>query len=382
MGRDIFITGASGFLGRNLLRAFAENGDDRFFLLARSAQAERLISKHLNGVDSSRLSIVRGDITEPGCGVLDSCRHALSQSVREVWHVAASTSFEEAKREEIAAVNIGGTGNVLALCREFRRLERFYHVGTAYICGVEQRSIPEGPFPRPRQFKNPYEETKYDGEALVRTSGQPFVIIRPSIMMGDSRTGDAGGDGRMLYGYLLALYRSALHRLGGSAQFARHYDLARSESDFLDVRARLPGRAEVTKNLVTLDDVVAVCRAVRNAGNHCGATYNVVNSVVLTGQRMTDAIQAELKLSGFKYDEALTPATLDRGNVVECAAWRYTKAYWPYMRHSEPVWETANVDRLGVPRVVMSEDLFASLMRRYVAEALIGKHVAPEVPTV
>jgi nucleoside-diphosphate-sugar epimerase len=378
MGKDIFITGASGFLGRNLLRAFADTSDDHFFLLVRSPQAERLIGHHLSGIEESRFSFVRGDITEPVCGVLDTHRHRLGQSVREVWHVAASTSFDATKGAEITAANIGGTRNVLTLCQDFRRLERFFHISTAYVCGTEQGSIPEGPFTRPRQFKNPYEETKYDGETMVRASGLPFVVIRPSIVVGDSRTGDAGGDSRMLYGYLLALYNAALHHFGGSDTFAERFCQGGDTHASLDVR--LPGDPDVTRNVVTADDVLSLCLGIRGCAGS-GQTFNVVNPRNIRGETITDCAQRALNINGFRLVPTLRRADLRRDHGVEKAAYRFTRPFWPYMRVPEPIWETANADTIRVPRVVMDEDLFAFLLRRYVEAEIIGKRNANAVHT-
>ena len=63
------------------------------------------------------------------------------------------------------------------------------HVSTAYVCGMREGEIVEGPVPAETQFTNRYEASKAAAEAVVAQSGVPFAIARPSIVLGDSETG-------------------------------------------------------------------------------------------------------------------------------------------------------------------------------------------------
>ena len=58
-----------------------------------------------------------------------------------------------------------------------------------YICGTNPGIMSEDVMPERNGFKNIYEETKYDAEKMVRESGLPFTIFRPSVLIGDSKTG-------------------------------------------------------------------------------------------------------------------------------------------------------------------------------------------------
>lgn len=123
-------------------------------------------------------------------------------SFDEVWHIAASTAFDESRRAEIEEANLIGTRNVLNFVKK-RDVGKFFYMSTAYIAGLEKGVIPEGRVSHNSGFKNPYEETKYVCDQRVQDSGLPFIVIRPSIIIGDSRTGNPMGEERMFYGYAL-----------------------------------------------------------------------------------------------------------------------------------------------------------------------------------
>lgn len=299
-------------------------------------------------------------------------RSHLVKEITEVWHIAASTSFDDAKREEIIVTNVGGTSNLLDVVGKFDKLSNLFYMSTAYVAGKKKGVIPEGRIePGMEGFKNPYEETKLQCENMVRDSGLPFTILRPSIIMGNSRDGDAKGENRMIYGYLLALYGGALHAFNNEREFKVHM----RSSQTRQFNARLFGGNDITKNIVTLDDVVNVCVAARAANpKGIGRTYNVVNPQNITVKNMNDGVENALRISGYKLDPTLTRETLGKGNYIERAAYRHTKPFWPYMSIPEPDWQQDNVQSLGVNRVLMSPDLFSFMMKSYVCKELLTEN--------
>jgi nucleoside-diphosphate-sugar epimerase len=378
MAQKVFITGATGFLGLRLLAELLRQTDCRFILLVRSPCAQAIVGKHFGPSDLSRLRFVRGDVTLPGLGLDADTRATLAATVSEVWHLAASTSFEESKRADTFRTNVEGTRHLLEVVASFRRLGIVYHVSTAYVCGKRLGRIPEGPFAVPEGFKNPYEESKHEAESLVRASGLPAAIIRPSILMGDSRTGDNGGDLRVYYGYTFALVRALMHAFGSATEYWNYWRDAHGNArqPARNVNARLVGHAETQKNILTVDDVVAVCLAIRTAGAAIGRTFNLVNPRNIALGDALKVIQRVLKVSGFSYDRYLSRTVLS-DDIVERAAFRYTRMYWPYGLNTEPHWETRNVDQLSVGRVLMSEQVFESLILSFVRDL-----AAPSVPII
>jgi nucleoside-diphosphate-sugar epimerase len=85
---------------------------------------------------------------------------------------------------------VDGTRNVLRLLQGARRLDRLHYVSTAYVSGRATGVYRETDLDLGQSFKNYYEETKFLAEVEVVKSGLPATIYRPSIVVGDSRTGE------------------------------------------------------------------------------------------------------------------------------------------------------------------------------------------------
>ncbi|HEX7299212.1 MAG TPA: SDR family oxidoreductase, partial [Solirubrobacteraceae bacterium] len=88
-------------------------------------------------------------------------------------------------------VNVDGTGNVLEFCLEAKDLQRHAYVSTAYVAGAHSGAFGEDDLDVGQRFRNPYERSKFEAERLLRERavGLPLQVLRPSIVVGDSRTG-------------------------------------------------------------------------------------------------------------------------------------------------------------------------------------------------
>jgi long-chain acyl-CoA synthetase len=200
----VLLTGATGFVGMELLRRFIERGDRRIHALVRAADdeaaAERLPAH-------ARLSVVAGDIEQPGLGLSEKNRERLARDVTTVVHCAASVSFD-LSLEESRRVNVDGTRHVVDFAQRCRRLERLTYVSTAYVAGDPRGLFREDQLDVGQRFRNPYERSKFEAERMIRSeaAGLPLQVLRPSIVVGDSRTGRTSSF-NVLYGPLKALAR-------------------------------------------------------------------------------------------------------------------------------------------------------------------------------
>jgi thioester reductase-like protein len=198
----VLLTGATGFVGKEILDRLLSRGR-RVYALVRAeddAAAARRLEPH------SGLTPVAGDIEEPGLGLAPE----LTEDISAVIHCAASVSFD-LSLEESRRVNVDGTRNVLDLARRCPRLERLSYVSTAYVAGEPKSLFREDQLDVGQRFRNPYEQSKFEAEKMIRErgAGLPLQILRPSIVVGDSRTGRTAAF-NVLYGPLKAFARGKI----------------------------------------------------------------------------------------------------------------------------------------------------------------------------
>lgn len=198
----LLLTGATGFLGMELLARYLERTDRTVYALVRArddaeaqARLRAAVGRVLEAPDrfAHRLLAVRGDVARPGLGMPRSRRLALAESVTEIVHAAASVSFT-LPLEEAREINVEGTRRMLelaALCSAHGELRRFSYVSTAYVAGTASGVFDEDDHDVGQSFRNSYERTKWEAERLVRGHADrlPVQIFRPSIVVGEQATG-------------------------------------------------------------------------------------------------------------------------------------------------------------------------------------------------
>jgi thioester reductase-like protein len=194
---SVLFTGFPGFIGARLLPRLLELWpeetfvclvQDRFLDLARGELAA-IEARHASA--RGRLTTVVGDITRPGLGLAAADASRLRSELTAAHHLAAIYDLA-VSRELGMKVNVEGTRNVLALVAEARRFARLHYVSTAYVSGSATGVFRESDLDVGQAFKNHYEETKFLAEVEVVRSGVPATIYRPSVVVGDSRTGETG----------------------------------------------------------------------------------------------------------------------------------------------------------------------------------------------
>ena len=195
----VFFTGFPGFLGSELVpRVLATREGDRAVCLVQSKFAHLAHSRVTELVErdstlAGRIELVEGDITEPGLGLDTSSRLAedLAGDVREIYHLAAAYDLM-VQREVGVRINVDGTRNTLDFAAACPGLERFHYVSTCYVSGRHAGIFCETDLDVGQKFNNYYEETKFLAEVEVQArmkSGLPATIYRPSVVVGDSKTG-------------------------------------------------------------------------------------------------------------------------------------------------------------------------------------------------
>jgi nucleoside-diphosphate-sugar epimerase len=182
---NVFLTGATGLIGGEILRALVASGHTVHALVRApdDVSARRRLRGRLamsGGTLTPEVVPVRGDVTSSDCGLSPRDASRLMDAADLVLHCAAVTRFDDP--EACRAVNVEGTRHVLALASHFRRLRRFLHVSSAsVVSGPPSTEIAEsrthlGP-------TNAYVDSKREAEGLLSGSGLRTVTLRPSIVL-------------------------------------------------------------------------------------------------------------------------------------------------------------------------------------------------------
>ena len=187
---DYFVTGASGFIGKRLVRKLLARPGSTVYFLTRSNDPEKLAALYAFwDVDKSRAIPVVGDLKDPHLGVAKAEQKKLKGKIDHFFHLAALYDLG-ASAEEDEAVNIAGTRNTLALV-EALGAGRFHHMSSIAAAGMFEGIFREDMFEEAENLEHPYFRTKHEAEGIVRKECKvPWRIYRPSSVVGDSRSGE------------------------------------------------------------------------------------------------------------------------------------------------------------------------------------------------
>jgi len=196
---NVFVTGCTGFLGGELLVALSKHeGVDKIYCLVRALSEEHAMLRikhifelHGDTFDEKRIIPIIGNLGEQGLAQQLSANKMLNDT-NIVIHSGANTSFSKIYDNIVEQVNIKGTEELLKWSATLHNLDTFLYVGTASICGkeVKNRVIFEEESPNPKvHHVVKYTYTKMMGEMMLSQylPAEKILVVRPSIIMGDSR---------------------------------------------------------------------------------------------------------------------------------------------------------------------------------------------------
>src|SRR6266542_469611 len=196
---SIFLTGATGTVGSDVMRRLAAKAGVRLsILIRRNAQsAEERAYRILDGVAvRAELNILEGDFTAgSSLGLESGALAALQRETTHFIHAAGSTQFGLPLAEARTA-NVLGARNVLDFARGCTSLECGAFLSTVYVSGRRRGFFGESDRgDAGAGFVNTYEQSKAEMEELVfeGMGSLPLIIVRLSTVIGDSSTGKVAG---------------------------------------------------------------------------------------------------------------------------------------------------------------------------------------------
>src|SRR5262245_13392566 len=279
----VLLTGATGFLGKEIL---AQAADDRRIeeLIAvvrpetirdhKTKQVMKVLNPqqrgalllkrlHITGARARKFRFVEGDIEQPDLGIPRAELEALRPALTHVVHCAASVSFD-APYDESFRANVLGSRNALSFslsCQSAPGAAFVAHIAieTSYIHGRTRVSMAqEDALVFPRHFYNNfYELTKamasIETDRFQIEQGLRVAQLLPSIVIGDSRTGNNRGDTKVVNAPINAFGR-AQQAIDAAGSGVREQAKARAVAL---LAGNFPGDPTAELNLVPVDRVVA-----------------------------------------------------------------------------------------------------------------------------
>jgi NAD(P)-dependent dehydrogenase (short-subunit alcohol dehydrogenase family) len=185
-----FVTGATGFIGRNLVELLLER-EGTIYVLVREGSKGRLAElRNRWGVDPDRVVGIVGDLSQPGLGISDSDVEQLRGEIDHLFHLAAIYDMTaDAASQNVA--NVEGTRHMVQFAEDVEA-GRVHMVSSIAAAGLYKGVWREDMFEEAEDLdNNPYFRTKHDSEGIVRTEcTRPWRVYRPGIVVGNSETGE------------------------------------------------------------------------------------------------------------------------------------------------------------------------------------------------
>ena len=277
------VTGATGFIGRHVVRQLLCSGR-RIVVLVRPraglTAAER-IAQALGNL-SREVELLEGDLAYPG--ILEQNLGRLRSTIHTVFHCAGETSFMAGQEDATRIVQIEGPLALLKMLQA-RGLQRWSHMSTAFVCGRRSGIVRENELGLGQEFHNSYERLKLEAELIFTQAcqqlGIELRIFRPTIVIGSSAntTNTMGALPSSLFFAFLCLLMAASRKPGA-----------------VNTIVRLKAHPRARFNIVPLEYVTTAVDRLTDSPEASGKTFHLAVPNPPTQQTMLQMIGDCLRL--------------------------------------------------------------------------------------
>ncbi len=335
MNYHILLTGATGLLGRYLLRDLLLADTSVAVLVRRGRRqnaAERVEAMMLSWEsmldrELPRPHVLEGDLTKPNLGLDEDELAWVEQNCDSVLHNAASLTFISSDPDgEPWISNVTGTQNVLDVC-EKTGIKDFHHVSTSYVCGLRDGDVFENELDEGQEWGNDYERSKVQAETLVRNATflSPPTFYRPAIIVGDSQTGFTTS----FHGFYATLHLTYTLKKSMNAEMG--HDPSKPTRITLD--------GNECKNFVPVDWVSAVTTHVVTNRELHGQTYHLTPESSVSATEVKQVLDLAIGFEGSVFHGAGKP--VDDPSEIEQLFYEHIRVYDSYWR-DDPKFDGTN----------------------------------------
>ena len=265
------VTGATGFIGRFLVPELLRHTGD-VHVLVRPGSEGKLARIALAWGAPDRIKPVTGDLSKPGLGIGDAWIDEHRGAVEHMFHLAAIYDMT-ASDEQNEILNIGGTRHAVQVAEKLD-VATLHHMSSVAVAGLyDEGTFTEDMFDEGQELPSAYHRTKFESEKIVREEcSLPWRVYRPSIVVGDSVTGE-------------------MDKIDGPYYFFR----------LLRMAGRIPGRVPLLvpnlgeTNVVPVDYVAKAMAHIAHAPGLDGLAFHLVNP---TSQNSVDVLEIFAREAG------------------------------------------------------------------------------------
>lgn len=236
--------------------------------------------------ERQRVILVEGDAAAMDYGLSGAELAALTPEI-DIIHHMAQVSYLGAERELATRCNVNGAREAIEVALQCRSLKNLVYHSTAQVSGDRRGFVLEDELDKGQTFRNPVEETLAHGERIVRSKMNklPITVVRPTIIVGDSATGEVDRFDGPYFLILLILTSPA------------------------DLGVPLFGRGDALLHLVPIDYVVRAAKLLGRDPRAPGRTFHIGDPAPLTARRVFDLVATA---GGRRSPRGFIPANLTR----------------------------------------------------------------------
>jgi len=279
----------------------------RVRLLAREkfmADAETFVRR---SVDSSRVELIEGDAASIDLGLSGREFRRLAAETTHIQH-HANISYEGIDAKTIRALNEQGAREMLELARNAPKLRRLVHQSAAMVSGDRTGVVREDELDRGQSFRTPVEESKYRAERLMLRAANalPVTVVRPSLIVGHSKTGEID---RLDGPYLLIML------------------LLTSP---VEITLPMPTRGDAPLHMVPVDYVARASVALMDDPRAVGRAFHLVDPAPMSARHVYELVA---RIAGRRIPRGFIPINLTRAVLRAPGVDRIAKSPRAFLDH-------------------------------------------------
>jgi thioester reductase-like protein len=324
----LLVTGFPSLYARKMVEEVLANEPRAFVhavVLAKFALEARRVVEALPPEQAARVALLEGDVAAMDLGLSGAEFRRLTREVDRIHHVA-HVSYAGVDRATAEASNVAGAAEILEFATAASDLSLLVFHSTAHVAGDRTGVVYEDDLDAGQSFRNVVEETRMRGEQLVRRAMRrlPIAVVRPTAIVGDSRTGEFD---RLEGVYLLVLLVVAAPQ---------------------DIAIPFPGKGEAPLHVVPLDFVVRAAHAIGRDRASAGKTFHLIDPNALSARSVFDLVA---QAGGRRASRSTIPANVAKAILRTPGIERFARSPRLFLEQlSCPVrYDAKNADRILRP---------------------------------